>query len=330
MTHKPLIPPVLTYLFHRLEARFDGRPTLLILDEAWTFLDNEMFAARLREWLKTLRKRNVAVVFATQSLADIERSTIAPALIESCPTRIFLPNDRASEQQGRAIYERFGLNARQIEILSLATAKRDYYAQTARGNRLFALGLQPIALALTTAGSPKDQDLIDRLLASGSKESFAAAFLRAKDLPWAADLLETFPGKQIVDAEPSTSPMADAATKPQRHRRECRRAEPMSRPYAAAMKATNTLTAAAPLRVAAPVPSVAAAAPQTVSGQARGGRRPRERPRRRCPDGGAFLPDRSAAGPRCDRLRSPQLPAEFAIRRPGAGADQQSSQPAAE
>ena len=117
MPHKALVPPVLTYLFHRLEARFDGRPTLLILDEAWTFLDDALFAARIREWLKTLRKKNVAVVFATQSLADIERSTIAPALIESCPTRIFLPNDRALEPQAKGVYERFGLNARQIEIL---------------------------------------------------------------------------------------------------------------------------------------------------------------------------------------------------------------------
>jgi type IV secretion system protein TrbE len=211
MAHKPLIPPVLTYLFHRLEARFDGRPTLLILDEAWTFLDNEMFAARLREWLKTLRKRNVSVVFATQSLADIERSTIAPALIESCPTRIFLPNDRAIEPQSLAIYERFGLNARQVEILSQATPKRDYYVQTARGNRLFALGLQPIALALTAAGSPKDQELIDALLASNSDESFAAGFLRAKDLPWAADLLETFPGKQVFAAKPNTPATEPAA-----------------------------------------------------------------------------------------------------------------------
>ena len=121
MQHKRLIPPVLTYLFHRLEARFDGRPTLLVLDEAWTFLDEPMFAARIREWLKTLRKKNVAVLFATQSLADIERSVIAPALIESCPTRIFLPNDRALEPQMRAVYDRFGLNGRQIEILGLAT-----------------------------------------------------------------------------------------------------------------------------------------------------------------------------------------------------------------
>ena len=88
------------------------------------------------------------MVFATQSLADIERSAIAPALIESCPTRIFLPNDRAIEPQARTVYERFGLNARQIEIIARAAPKRDYYAQTARGNRLFELGLGAVALAL--------------------------------------------------------------------------------------------------------------------------------------------------------------------------------------
>ena len=189
MQHKALIAPVLTYLFHRLEARFDGRPTLLILDEAWTFLDDAIFAARIREWLKTLRKKNVAVVFATQSLADIERSNIAPALIESCPTRIFLPNDRALEPQARSVYERFGLNARQIELLSLAAPKRDYYAQTARGNRLFELGLGPVALALCGASSPDDQRLIDRCIAGGAATGFAARFLEAKGLVWAAELI---------------------------------------------------------------------------------------------------------------------------------------------
>ena len=70
-----VVAPVLTYLFHRLEERFDGRPTLLVLDEAWIFLDHPLFAARIREWLKVLRKKNVAVVFATQSLADIADSS---------------------------------------------------------------------------------------------------------------------------------------------------------------------------------------------------------------------------------------------------------------
>src|SRR5262249_4267830 len=86
----------------------------------------------------------------------------------SCPTRIFLPNDRALEPQARNVYERFGLNARQVEILSSATPKRDYYAQTARGNRLFELGLGPVALAFTAAASPDDQRLIDRRLPRSS------------------------------------------------------------------------------------------------------------------------------------------------------------------
>jgi len=152
-----------------------------------------LFAARIREWLKTLRKKNVIVVFATQSLADIERSTIASALIESCPTRIFLPNDRALEPQARNVYERFGLNARQVEILSSATPKRDYYAQTARGNRLFELGLGPVALAFTAASTPDDHRLIDRCLAEGDGASFAARFLSAKGLGWAAELLSRWP-----------------------------------------------------------------------------------------------------------------------------------------
>jgi len=85
-------PAVLSYLFHRIEDRFDGRPTLLVIDEGWLALDDRGFAGQLREWLKTLRKKNASVIFATQSLADIDGSAIAPAIIESCPTRVFLPN----------------------------------------------------------------------------------------------------------------------------------------------------------------------------------------------------------------------------------------------
>jgi type IV secretion system protein VirB4 len=188
-----VVAPVLTYLFHRLEERFDGRPTLLVLDEAWIFLDHPLFAARIREWLKTLRKKNVAVVFATQSLADIADSSIAPAIVESCPQRIFLPNDRASEPQSRAAYERFGLNYAQIELISHATPKRHYYLQSARGNRLFELGLGPIATALCGASDPATQQRIDAILAEHGPIDFAGRFLSGAGLDWAADLLGQFP-----------------------------------------------------------------------------------------------------------------------------------------
>ncbi|WP_188053857.1 conjugal transfer protein TrbE [Sphingosinithalassobacter sp. CS137] len=199
-----VVAPVLTYLFHRLEERFDGRPTLLILDEAWVFLDHPLFAARIREWLKTLRKKNVAVLFATQSLADIADSSIAPAIIESCPQRILLPNDRAIEPQSRSAYERFGLNERQIELVARATPKRHYYLQSARGNRLFELGIGPVTLALCGASDPASQRLIDTLLTEHDASEFASRFLAARDLAWAADLLASFPDP---DAQPEPKEM---------------------------------------------------------------------------------------------------------------------------
>jgi type IV secretion/conjugal transfer VirB4 family ATPase len=191
MARRGAVGPVLTYLFHCLEQRFDGRPTLLVLDEAWLYLESTAFAGKIREWLKTLRKRNVAVIFATQSLADVAGSTIAAALVEGCPTRIFLPNPDARSPQIAALYERFGLNGRQLELIAGATPKRDYYYQSAAGDRLFELGLGPVALAAVGAATPADQVLMDRLLADDPK-GFPAAFYRAQGLPEVADFLTEF------------------------------------------------------------------------------------------------------------------------------------------
>ncbi|WP_343517720.1 conjugal transfer protein TrbE [Sphingomonas sp.] len=205
MQQAGVVAPVLDYLFHRLEARFDGRPTLLILDEAWKFLDHPLFAARIREWLKTLRKKNVAVLFASQSLADIAESSIAPAIIESCPQRILLPNDRAIEPQSRQAYERFGLNDRQIELISRATPKRHYYLQSARGNRLFELGLGPVTLALCGASGPEWVKRVDALLAEHGADEFAEHFLRDAGLDWAAALLPRFQPPQPQTSEETRS-----------------------------------------------------------------------------------------------------------------------------
>ncbi|TIT24248.1 MAG: conjugal transfer protein TrbE [Mesorhizobium sp.] len=182
-------PAVLAYLFHRIEQRMNGRPTLLLIDEGWLALDDGGFADQLREWLKTLRKKNASVVFATQSLSDIDGSQIAPAIVESCPTRLFLPNERAVEPQITEIYRRFGLNDRQIEIIARAIPKRDYYCQSRRGNRLFELGLGPVALALCATSSKSDQAAIDRIIAEAGRDHFLEAWLAERGLSWAADLI---------------------------------------------------------------------------------------------------------------------------------------------
>ncbi|RDS85042.1 conjugal transfer protein TrbE [Dyella monticola] len=192
MASHAAVQAVLGYLFARFNERFDGAPTLLMLDESWLFLDDPVFAARIRQWLKVLRKKNVSVIFATQSLADIKDSTIAPAIIESCASRIFLPNPQATEPQIRTIYEGFGLNSRQIEIIATAEPKRDYYYQSRLGNRLFDLDLGPIALAFAGASTPQDQRDIDRVVLDAGVPGFTDAWLRHGGLDWAADLIPSF------------------------------------------------------------------------------------------------------------------------------------------
>jgi Type IV secretory pathway, VirB4 components len=176
------IAPTLAYLFHHLEKQFDGSPTLLVLDEAWLFLDDPIFAQKIREWLKTLRRKKVSVIFASQSLDDIERCKIKSALIENCPTRIFLPNDNAMSPNTRPLYEGFGLSDRQIQLISQATPKREYYYTSTAGNRMFDLALSRFALAVAGTSSETDLITVRDLLATHGPEGFRAAFLNSRGI----------------------------------------------------------------------------------------------------------------------------------------------------
>ena len=183
------VVPALDFLFHRVERRFDGRPTLLILDEAWLFLKHPIFMARLQDWLKTLRKRNVYVVFATQEIADAAASPILPTILSACPTKIYLPNEEALAPHLTRSYSDFGLTDAEITIVAHAQKKRDYYYRSVRGRRLFSLDLGEVALAFVAMSSPDDQRVLDELAAAAPPERHAELILRHRRLDWAADLL---------------------------------------------------------------------------------------------------------------------------------------------
>lgn len=91
------ISPVLLYLFHRIQSSLDGSPTMIVLDEAWALIGNEVFAPKIKDWLKVLRKLNTFVVFATQSVEDASKSSISDTLVQQTATQIFLPNLKATK-----------------------------------------------------------------------------------------------------------------------------------------------------------------------------------------------------------------------------------------
>jgi type IV secretion system protein VirB4 len=106
--------PTMMYLFHRIDERLDGNPTMILIDEGWKALDDDVFAARIRDWLKTLRKRNALVGFATQSARDALDSKISTALVEQTATMIFMPNARARAED---YCDGFGLTAHELSLI---------------------------------------------------------------------------------------------------------------------------------------------------------------------------------------------------------------------
>lgn len=143
--------PVLLYLFRRIEQRLDGRPTLIEIDEAWMALMHSLFGAKVNQWLLQLRKQNAAVVLATQSPAQLAQLPNRHTVVESCVTKIYLPNPDAATPGQSQLYRDLGLNDREIAIIGRATPRRHYYVTSPRGSRLFELGLGPFALAFLAA-----------------------------------------------------------------------------------------------------------------------------------------------------------------------------------
>jgi type IV secretion system protein VirB4 len=170
---------VLLYLFRRIQKKLDGRPTLIVLDEAWVYLRDELFREYLRDWLKTLRKLNAVVVLATQNLSDIFNSGISDVVMEACPTKILLANAEAANVQSRRLYEAVGLNDREIQIVQGAIPKRQYYVVSPEGRRLISLGLGGVALAFVGVNGPDDRKKAEEVMRANPR-TWQAEWLRQR------------------------------------------------------------------------------------------------------------------------------------------------------
>src|SRR5579872_590499 len=177
--------PVLLYLFRRIEQRLDGSPTLILLDEAWSYLQHELFRDRLKDWLKTMRRKNAVVVMATQQISDIANSPIADIVLENCPTKILLSNAESKNPGSREFYNRVGLNERELEILQVSIPKQHYYVVSTLGRRLVNLGIGRVALSWVGVNGREERQIVESVMEQYS-DSWRAEWLRLKGLPqWA-------------------------------------------------------------------------------------------------------------------------------------------------
>jgi type IV secretion system protein VirB4 len=192
------VPHALSYIFHRLEARFTGVPTLVALDEGWKYLDHPIFAPKIADWLKARAKSNVAVVLSTQEVFDAERTTLWQAIQGSCATWVFLPNPAALNEDVLPYYRKCGLSDAQIALIAHSRPRRDYLYVSPAGCRLFQLPLGAVELALCASSTPEDLVQMEEVYARHHEkgEPYPAAWLRAKGLDWATEIFLEQLGRQ--------------------------------------------------------------------------------------------------------------------------------------
>jgi type IV secretion system protein VirB4 len=190
--------PVLLYLFRRIEQRLDGSATLILLDEAWSYLQHELFRDRLKDWLKTMRRKNAVVVMATQQISDIANSRIADVVLENCPTKILLPNAEAKNPGSREFYNRIGLNDRELEILQASIPKQHYYVVSTLGRRLVNLGMGKVALAWVGVNGREERQVVEDVI-DRNGDSWRAEWLRLKGLAEWADYFEVLESMAVPE-----------------------------------------------------------------------------------------------------------------------------------
>lgn len=189
MEKEKVVTPILDYLFHVIQTQKTnkGIPTLIVLDECWVFFKNKKMADKIAEWLKVLRKQNATVIFATQSIEDIENSSIASAVKSACMTKIFLPDTEGGTSP--ELYEKYALSQKAIHTIQNSTPKKDYLYTSEYGVRKFQLMLDSTQLAYVGASRAEDLTKITEL-SELYKEMYPdneIEYLKALNKGWLSD-----------------------------------------------------------------------------------------------------------------------------------------------
>lgn len=157
------LKPILLYLFHQIDKRLkEGNPALIVIEEGHSFL-NGQFGQQLESWLLEKRKQNTGIIFIDQSLSKVMQSPYTHTLIDSCQTKLFLPDKDADSELNAPLYHAAGLNDREIDIIKHAQPKQHYFYTSSLGKRLIDLGLGKVALSFVGVDSANDRNFIDQL-----------------------------------------------------------------------------------------------------------------------------------------------------------------------
>jgi Type IV secretory pathway, VirB4 components len=189
----------LAYLFHEMERTFDGRPTLILLDEAWQFAKHPIFWPKIHRYLKAEAKNNVCLGLSSQETVDMRDTEIWQALQGSIDKWIFLPNEAAMHTDVLPQYQACGLTEAHTALLTQMVPYRDYLIKDGQHVRVIQCAMDPLQRCPVASSKPEEIRALRRLTQQPLTEPLLPAWLRANEYPEAADLCnEFFSGMELA------------------------------------------------------------------------------------------------------------------------------------
>jgi type IV secretion system protein VirB4 len=157
--------PVMLYLFHRIDQLLTGERMIICIDEFWKALGDEAFRRFAQDGLKTYRKRNAVLVFATQSPADALKSDISHSILEQVATKIMLPNPFGAR---RDYVEGFALSEAEFKLVreELAPESHKFLVKQGHDSVVVELDLSGLNDALAVlSGRAETTAVADEIIA---------------------------------------------------------------------------------------------------------------------------------------------------------------------
>ena len=154
--------PMLFYLFQRIDALITGQKMMIYIDEGWKAVDDPVFVPRIRDWLKTIRKRNGVLTFGTQSARDASECEIGTEIVEQTVTNVFMPNPKASREH---YIDNFHLSEREFELIrTLPEKSRKFLVRQGEASAVVELNLAGMDDYITVlSGTEANVNLLDQI-----------------------------------------------------------------------------------------------------------------------------------------------------------------------
>jgi type IV secretion system protein VirB4 len=155
-----VLEPLLFYILHRASNQIEDSALTatfkaFILDEAWIFLCNRTIRDYITRAEKTWRKKNAAMILATQSVHELVESDMLAVVNECCATKIFLANPSIDH---KLYAEIFHLNDTELDLLSSLVPKRDLLIKQHASSKKARLNVDSLSYWMAT-NNPKDNML---------------------------------------------------------------------------------------------------------------------------------------------------------------------------